>query len=112
MTTLKDAIKQAKEQDLTSIKLNAPKERMKDELMRICLANATKADSSIIKNRPHGIMAVNRWNPEWGAKQLSFGDGYYHYGRGVNSIIVDNYELDCYLDVSELPFGLNWAQLF
>jgi hypothetical protein len=39
MTTLKDAIKQAKEQGLTSIKLNASKERMKDELVRIVFSH-------------------------------------------------------------------------
>jgi hypothetical protein len=70
-------------------------------------------DGSSIKNRPHGVMAVNRPNPRCGAKQLSFGtDGYYHYGRGVNSIFLANHELNYYINVSALPFGLNWAQLF
>ena len=111
--SIRQALKEAKLEGKTNIKLNQSKEDLKAEIIRIILPMLKPVTNSKV---PAGSVAIQISHPEYGAKWYGFIDGSFQWGLGCNSIHVsyndDSINSKEYRDVSELPYDLSWTELF
>ena len=111
MKKLKQSLKLAKEAGVSSIKLNANREQLLQEVFRIIKDHSTPLTAEGIRalgsdTGCNSVVCIS--HPEWGAKGVGIDEnGYLIVGKGCNSKVVFDEEAHHWADAKKLPFGID-----
>lgn len=105
---IKKALKMAKEEGKTTIRLNSSEDRLLNELRRIIIKELKPLDIESAKNTK---IVINLKNPS-GSKIFRVLYNGYEIGRGFNSFIISSKDLKNWGSLDNLPYGLIWSEVF
>lgn len=108
---IKNLLKQLKKEDKTSVKLNSSLEVLTQELKFIVLSELTPLT---VDTALQSTVVVNLVNPEWGCKRIQRESqgAWFEIGTGSNTKCVGDDEIHFWASVNNLPYGLDWTEIF